>query len=234
MLYAMEGLSLTTDAYDIGLDFSQDKRQRPLVKRYLNAVLNDSSKKYTLKPNELEILGLTHAELHDRLSKLHAPIAKHFNTGVGVELQCQDSEIAQEVMLRLMDKGEVCLPIHDSFIVRVQAVALLYKTMHDVFQERFKQAPGIKPEFGYKGVSMAKPRRQILAAKQLNIVERFTQHLNDYSVMNDFYVSWERANYSNEDIEARCRALNYEHGFYKELGLFPMHLHKFYGLPLFI
>jgi hypothetical protein len=234
MLYAMEGLSLTTDAYDIGLDFSQDKRQRPLVKRYLNAVLNDSSKKYTLKPNELEILGLTHAELHDRLSKLHAPIAKHFNTGVGVELQCQDSEIAQEVMLRLMDKGEVCLPIHDSFIVRVQAVALLYKTMHDVFQERFKQAPGIKPEFGYKGVSMAKPRRQILAAKQLNIVERFTQHLNDYSVMNDFYVSWERANYSNEDIEARCRALNYEHGLYKELGLFPMHLHKFYGLPLFI
>jgi hypothetical protein len=200
----------------------------------LNAVLNDSSKKYTLKPNELEILGLTHAELHNRLSKLHAPIAKHFNTGVGVELQCQDSEIAQEVMLRLMDKGEVCLPIHDSFIVRVQARALLYKTMQDVFQERFSQNPGIKPEFGYKGISMAQPRKEILAAKKLSLIEAFASHMNDYSLMNDFFFSWERANFSNEEIELRCRGLNLERNYGKDLGLSVIDRHKLFGLPMLL
>jgi hypothetical protein len=234
MLYAREGLLLTTDAYDIGLDYFQDKRRRPLVKKYMNAVLNDSSKKFSLDPDELKVLGLTHTELHDRLCKLHAPISRYFNTGVGVDLQHLDSQMAQEVMLRLMDKGEVCLPIHDSFIVRVKAEAFLNKTMQDVFRESFFQTPDIKLDFGYKGVSIAQPKREILAAKKLSLIEAFASHMNDYSLMNEFYFSWERANFSNEEIELRCRGLNLERNYDKDLGLSVIDRHKLVGLPMLL
>jgi hypothetical protein len=133
-----------------------------------------------------------------------------------------------------MDKGEVCLPIHDSFIVRLQAVTLLYTTMQDVYLECFSQNPGIKPEFGYKGVSMAQPRKEIHAAKQLTLDEVFVSHMNDYSLMNEFYFSWERANFPNEEIALRCKNLNLERNYHKDLGLSAIDRHKLFGLPMLL
>ena len=232
MLYAKEGLLPPTDSYDIGLNYSQDDPRRDMVKKYMNAMLNDSSKRYRLAPAKLAVVGLTHSELHERLCNLHAPIEKYFNSGIGVDLQYDDSEIAQEVMLRLMDSGEVCLPIHDSFIVRIQAVELLWKTMNDVFQERFSQSPGIKPEMGYRGLSMGKPRKTILSTKQLSIAEQFSAHISEYSVIKEFNLSWEHANFTEEELEVRYHLMNDEHRHHKDLGLPAFHLHKFYGLPM--
>ncbi len=230
ILYAMHGLSPPADAYDIGLNYGPDDRRRKLVKKYMNAMLNDSSRHYKLHPSELAVIGLTHSELRERLCLLHAPIAKHFNTGVGIELQFFDSEMALEVMLRLMDQGEVCLPIHDSFIVRLQTASLLLKTMSDVFQERFSQSPGIKPEFGYGGASMGRPKKDLLACKGLTMEEKFTRHIDEYSVVREFYLSWERSHFSEFDIELRCRALNSDVAALKGAEQFPIHKHKFFGL----
>jgi len=232
MLYAREGLLPPVDPYDIGLGFNPNDPRRALVKKYMNAMLNDSSKRYKLEPNELAVLDLKHSELHARLCKLHSPIEKYFNSGIGVELQFHDSEMAEEVMLRLMQVGEVCLPIHDSFIVRMQCAELLWKTMQDVFTERFSQCPGIKPEFGYKGLSMEWPKKSLVRAKNLTLSEAFEAHINEYSLVREFYLSWERAHFSEEDIELRIRVLNDEHSRHKDLGLATYHRHKFFGLPV--
>jgi hypothetical protein len=233
MLYAMEGLAPPHDSYDIGLNYVKDDPRRKIVKRYMNAVLNDSSRRYRLKPKELECLGLSHVELHARLSDLHKPIAKHFNSGVGVELQFYDSVIAEQVMLRLMEQGEVCLPIHDSFIVRVNAVEKLQRAMTAAFSERFSQAPGFKLEFGYSGVAMRQPRPAILLAEDLTPIEKFNRHRAEFSLVSGFFNSWEQANFSDEEIDCRDRALDLEIRHRKDLGLPPIYQHKSYGLHLF-
>jgi hypothetical protein len=47
----------------------------------------------------------------------HAAIEQHFQSGIGLRLQCLDSRIAEGVMLRFAEMGAACLPVHDSFIV---------------------------------------------------------------------------------------------------------------------
>ena len=234
MLYSLKGLTPPSDPYDIGLNYTQNDQRRKLVKKYMNAVLNDSSRRYKLKPEELAVIGLTHSELHERLCKLHAPIAQHFNTGVGVDLQFHDAEMAQEVILRLMAKGEVCLPIHDSFIVRVKAAPLLLQTMEEVFQERFLQSPNIKPEFGYSGTSMGTPRKALLAFKGLTVPEKLQCQMDEFSLIRQFNLSWERQHFSEDEIDARYRAMNIEVSALKDAGMPPIYRHKFFGLPLFM
>ncbi len=231
ILYAQLGTSPPNDVYDIGLNYVPNDPRRLLVKKYMNAVLNDSTRKFRLSHHELKRIGLSHDELHKRLTKLHAPIAHHFNSGVGVDLQFVDSEMAEEVMLRLMNQGEVCLPIHDSFIVRVQAAVLLWKTMEGVFIEKFGHKPGIKPEAGYKGHSMGGPRKEILFDAGLSLFEKFTKHLNEYSIVQDFHQSWERTILSAEESRLVYRAMNQEHAHMKDWGLPSIHRHKFWGLP---
>jgi hypothetical protein len=233
MLYAMEGLAPPDDSYDIGLNYVKDDPRRKIVKRYMNAVLNDSSRRFRLEPKELKCLGLSHGELHVRLSDLHKPIAKYFNSGIGVDLQFRDSEIAEKVMLRLMEQGEVCLPIHDSFIVRVSAVEMLEREMTAAFSQSFSQAPGLKIEFGYGGTSMRQPRRAILLAKGHTPMEKFNLHRAEFSLVSGFFNSWEQANFSDAEIDCRDRALDLEISRLKDLGLPPIHRHKSYGLPLF-
>lgn len=53
----------------------------------------------------------------EALADLHKPIAEAFFTGAGLRLQRKDSEIAERVMLTLLDRGVVAVPIHDSFLV---------------------------------------------------------------------------------------------------------------------
>jgi hypothetical protein len=232
MLYAMEGLAAPDDAYEIGLNYVKGDPRRKIVKKYMNAVLNDSSRRYRLSLDELERLGLSHGELHARLSDLHQPIAKHFNSGVGVDLQFYDSEIAEQVMLNLIEQGEVCLPIHDSFIVRVNAVEKLKRAMIDAFTKRFYMAPGVKFEFGYRGNAMKQPRNTILSAQALTLAEKLALHIDEYSLVSDFFNSWEQANFSDEEIFYKTEELNFEVSHRKDLGLIPIHKHKFYGLPL--
>jgi hypothetical protein len=233
MLYAMEGLSPPHDAYEIGLNYLKNDPRRKIVKRYMNAVLNDSSRRYRLAPDELECIGLSHGELHARLSNLHKPIAKYFNSGVGVALQFYDSEIAEQVMLNLMEQGEVCLPIHDSFIVRANALGKLKYAMTDAFTKRFSVTPGVKFEFANEGNGMKQPRSAILSAQGLTLAEKIALHMDEYSLIRNFFNSWEQANFTDQQICDRDRALNLEISHRKDLGLPPLHRHKFFGLPLF-
>lgn len=63
------------------------------------------------------ILGLDDKGFNDALQNTHPKLAEHIAAGVGLELQKLDSDIAEEVILRLTREGIHCLPVHDSLIV---------------------------------------------------------------------------------------------------------------------
>jgi hypothetical protein len=153
ILYAMTGKDIgSEDPYDIGLAYSdRSDPRRQIVKRYVNASLNDEESTYFLPPDEQRLLGISRTELRDRVARRHAPIACHFHTGIGLHLQFLDSKIAEQVMLRFLELDEVCLPIHDSFIVREKCLDLLVDVMEEEFKRNHGRRIAIKPEDFFVG-----------------------------------------------------------------------------------
>ena len=159
ILYAQIGMdiALETDLYDIGLDNwlgTKDPR-REHIKTYINAAINDPSGNFRLKTAEQEALGITHEELKGQVLAAHKPIADQFSSGAGLDTQFIDSQIAEQVMLRMADEGHVVLPIHDSFIVRLGYEYRLREIMLEVFEgiigARVKVAadyPRLRRQFG--------------------------------------------------------------------------------------
>lgn len=78
---------------------------------------------------------MTPTRVLTRLEQLHAPVSAYLYSGVGTELQFTDSQVAETLMLRMLDEGEVVLPIHDSFLVRKGSESRLRQLMHQVFLE---------------------------------------------------------------------------------------------------
>jgi len=142
MLYAMEGLPAPADSY--ALD-GFPPEQRALLKetffRLVNAKENDRMQT-PLRSSLPE--GWTWTLILDGLRETHAPIAKHFRTGIGIELQRIDSDIAEMVMMRLMSNGLLALPVHDSFIVWDGKQNELVSTMRGAYMIRMRQQIGVK------------------------------------------------------------------------------------------
>lgn len=233
MLYAMKKVPLSGDPYDIGLQYtSKDDEKRRLVKRYVNAVLNDSSGKYQLSPKQLAYLGLTHNELKSRIRDKHAPIAQHFNSGIGVTLQYYDSEMAERVITVLNAQGITCLPIHDSFIVPLQSRSTLETAMKATFQDMFGVEIDLKETFGFFGTGLSGPRKAIVTTvnSMESLIEAFIRHQNDYTVMTAYRESWRSTNFSSTEVELQMRAANIDHAIFKDRGLHSPYEHRFEGL----
>jgi hypothetical protein len=115
-------------------EWQQDPR-RKLVKKIFNAFINDVDGVFSVNKTQQKQLGMTQQELRERFISKHPLIAEHFSTDIGLRGQYVDSNIAEQVMLRLIDEGIVALPIHDSFIVRAGYQSYLEATMRDVFYE---------------------------------------------------------------------------------------------------
>ncbi|WP_214471759.1 hypothetical protein [Mesorhizobium sp. dw_380] len=113
MLYADEGLELEGDAYEIeGIPHAY----RKLIKRTVFKIVNADGQIRSAKKAELPV-GWTWRQLMDAVREKHRPIAKYFGTGEGIRLQKRDADIAESVMLTMMDEGTLVLPIHDSFVI---------------------------------------------------------------------------------------------------------------------
>ena len=65
------------------------------------------------------------------LQSEHEPIKKYFFTGYGLKLQKIDSDLAEQVLLEMHDKGKVILPIHDSFVCRLRDLGDLIECMNN-------------------------------------------------------------------------------------------------------
>lgn len=117
--------------------FERTSDQRKLIKKYINAFLNDEDGTYKLTDKEHKLLGFTSIQIRERFLKVHAAIADLANAKIGLETQFYDSEIAMEVMQYFMEDNIPVLPIHDSFIIRAGFNQYLRKAMQTAFQKRF-------------------------------------------------------------------------------------------------
>lgn len=85
-------------------------------------------------------------ELQDAVRDKHRPIAKHFNSGIGLKLQRVDADIAELVMLRMMQRDILVLPIHDSFISWIGQRDNVIKEMKLAYRERMKAEIGVEAD----------------------------------------------------------------------------------------
>ena len=143
IIYGQAGIEIPIDfdPYDIGLDAWQGKKdhRRPLVKEFLNAMINDEDNIYSLGSAQAKILGLNHQQLLKQIEITHAPIYDSLQSGAGLHAQFIESNIAEKVMLDLLEQDVVVLPIHDSFIVRLGYANDVRESM----QRNFKAITGL-------------------------------------------------------------------------------------------
>lgn len=132
MIYSKKGLDLIGDPYILdGLD-----DYRELTKKTFLALINAKERQTIRSPRPDQLPeGKTFKEFQNAIKDRHEPITTFFHTGIGLELQKVDAEIALDVMHRMMALGELALPIHDSFIVRAQHRQSLLSFMLEAFKE---------------------------------------------------------------------------------------------------
>lgn len=138
MLYAEEGLQMPDDPYDLEGFAREDQKTAVMI------ILNAYEESKALHAIAAE--GIQKGrELLAKLKELHAPIARHFHTGIGLKLQNKDAKIAERLMLHMIEESNaVILPIHDSFLVSKGFEHELLQAMNTAFREEFGSAAKVK------------------------------------------------------------------------------------------
>ena len=147
LLYALEKVNPPTgDLYDLGIP---DKATaRPIIKKYIQVLLNDEDNRFKSSGLKLKSIGMTRTDLHELVLKRHPIIEPHLNTDIGLQLQFTESEIAFRVMRKMMHEHKVAvLPVHDSFLVRLGYEKHLQQEMADAFETVTGQKPVMKRDF---------------------------------------------------------------------------------------
>ncbi|HEX2787572.1 MAG TPA: hypothetical protein VHP32_06665 [Ignavibacteria bacterium] len=153
MLYHKEGIKPKTDPYD---DLCKRMpKLRSIFKLLALTCLNSVDEKKCIQAfrEELKTGGLQSLlpDLTDRTLKpmlelfkdKHKKIAKYFFTGIGLELQNMDAEIAHEILLHFAKKGIMVLVVHDSFIIEKQHENELKLVMRKIYKEKLRFSPDI-------------------------------------------------------------------------------------------
>ena len=203
IIYGQAGVSIPIDfdPYDVGLDSWEGKKdhRRPLVKQFLNAMINDEDNVYRLGAAEAKILGLNHKQLLKQIELTHAPIFDSLQSGAGLHAQFIESLIAEKVMLDLLEQDVVVLPIHDSFIIRLGFANDLRESM----QRNFKEVTGldvgldtdivkVDSSFGMTADEVVS-RSQPVEADIYSLAEAGAEYFEkDYSFEREFRRGWSR------------------------------------------
>ncbi|MDA8755520.1 hypothetical protein N9M98_01930 [Candidatus Pseudothioglobus singularis] len=136
ILYAEQGIDIGDDDPYI-IEGYEDRRSQ--IKIALNIILNAETKDKAInaiaKKEKLNINKKTALTIYDKLEERHSPIKQYFGSGRGIKLQYKDSQIAEQVMLNLAKSNIVCLPVHDSFIVRASNQIELHEEMDKAFKD---------------------------------------------------------------------------------------------------
>ena len=136
ILYAEQGIDIGDDDPYI-IEGYEDRRDE--IKLALNIILNAETKDkaiYAIFTHEdSDIDKKTAKDIYKKLEEEHPKIKQYFGSGRGVKLQYKDSQIAEQVMLNLASSNIVCLPVHDSFIVRMSHQIDLHEEMDKAFKD---------------------------------------------------------------------------------------------------
>lgn len=148
MLYAREGLALPEDAYSLP---GVDPIYRKLIKRTFFQLINARPDQQIRAPGADQLPpGMAFDDLQRALAEKHEPIAHYLRSGIGIELQRIDAEIALSIMTAAMDRDELVLPIHDSFIARRQfAEHELREIMAHAYRQRMGAEIGMDLDPGF-------------------------------------------------------------------------------------
>ena len=146
MLYLQEGLTPPEDPYSAvvrRLACPNEELGRKGIKQVFNAMLN-AKQPMNQPPKHFDPkkYGLgSWKQASDAVLKEHKLIAHQFYSGVGLELQRLDSDIAELIMLHFADMNIPVLPVHDSFIVHSGYEIALIEQMENVYEKFFKKTP---------------------------------------------------------------------------------------------
>ena len=201
IIYGQAGVSIPIDfdPYDVGLDSRKGKKdhRRPLVKKFLNEIINDEDGVYKLGSAEAKILGLNHKQLLKQIELTHAPIYDSLQSGAGLNAQFIESIIAEKVMLDLLEQDVVVLPIHDSFLIRLGFANDLRESMQRNFKEVTGLDVGLDTDIIKSDSSFGMTADQVISMSQpvdaniYSLVEAGAELLEkDYSFERDFRRGW--------------------------------------------
>ena len=209
-LYAREGIDIgPDDPYDIGIKYYPDDPRRDSVKKYINALLNDKENRFRLCLKRQKGLGVSNSELRRKVENRHAAVKHHFGSGIGLHLQYLDSQVAEKVMLRFAQMNEVCLPVHDSFIVKVNCKSKLAQIMKEEFSNVLHASIKTKATILHGGGELS---RWIEANKiahgpneVADLTRTFTALFETFSYVRGYFQSWERQMFTPEEIGLKIR-----------------------------
>jgi len=145
LLYSRCGIKLSTDPYKI----AGYKKERKIIKLLFNMLINARTERGALsalkdKIEDSDELKKKFEYCRDKewikeaiaaIKKKHVKIKQYLGTGVGKELQKEDSEIAEKILLELTRRKIHAVCIHDSFIVQEQYADILEGLMRKYSKE---------------------------------------------------------------------------------------------------
>ena len=144
LLYAQAGLPLADDAYSLP---NVPAQYRKLIKSTFFKLVN-AREDQRIEPPRADALppGMSWQQLQNAVITKHQPIAQHFRSRSGLKLQRIDSDIAEQVMLRMMADDLLVLPVHDSFITYHGHGERVANEMKRAFREHMNADVGIDPD----------------------------------------------------------------------------------------
>jgi len=205
MLYAKEGLAIEEDAYSID---GIDRQYRPLIKRTFFKLINAEGRVKAPRRTALPD-GWTWAQLQEAIRDKHAPIADYFNTGIGIQLQRIDADIAEEVVMTMMERDILVLPVHDSFLAYPAQKDALKDVMATAYRNHMKSEIGIEADPSFIDEELAEVKA---------LEEEGVYFIQD--AIDDIERKPEYANYRNRkldflaDKDEQWRYRFYPHGSY--------------------
>ena len=175
ILYAKKGLTLSEDAYDIGV--GKGNEHRDVIKQLFNAMVQMKEPQDRPPKVKFSQTGKTWKQLKSLILEKHEPIKDKFFCGMGNKLQFEDSQLAEKVMLHFAKQDIPVLPVHDSFII----IRGLWDELLGVMKDEFEKEYHVPITIGAKEFMVGNE------LKEGDLVEQVVTHMAEFD-------SWWRRN----------------------------------------
>ncbi len=137
-------LDLRFDGKEYDKDVEPYRSKRKVIKTYINAMINDDRGSFKLNSQQIKTMEMSTAELEKLVIKKHPIIEEIKGKGYGLRYQFIDSQIAEKVMMKLVDQNILCLPVHDSFLCQEHHLPELQLAMKEAYEEVLGLIPQLK------------------------------------------------------------------------------------------